>query len=331
MKKSLIVLIAIGTTLIGMWGCKPSKQYTGNIEKIKLGVATVESSSLIYIAEKKGFFKKHGLDVLIKNYEAGVLAVDALWAGEVEVATASEFVLTSQIFQKRDDLRVLASIGIANNMEIVASKEKGITEPTDLKRKKIGTVHGSILDFFLGTFLNSHGISITDVQVINLKPSETGEALSKGIVDAAVTFTPHSYGIKTHLGRNIVGWPAQGGQDWYLLLLVREPFIKTRPLVIERLIKALIDSEGFMEKHETEAQKIIAEVFKIDQPVLPSVWQKSRSNVRLDQDLLSLMEDEARWLIKNKLTDETEFPNYFDFIHLDGLEKVKPEAITIVH
>lgn len=331
MKKSLIVLIAIGAIFIGMWGCKPSNKFRGNIEKIKLGVATLESSSLVYIAENQGFFKKHGLDVSIKDYEAGVLAVDALFAGEVEVVTASEFVLVNQIFQKRDDLRVLASIGKTNNMEIVASKAKGIEEPTDLKRRKIGTVHESILDFFLGTFLNSHGISIMDVQVMNVKPSETEEAISKGIVDAAVTFTPYSYGIKARLKTNIVSWPAQGGQDYYLLLLVREPFIKTRLLVIERLIKALIDSEEFMEKHEAEAQKIIAERLKIDQPILSSVWQKSRFNVRLDQDVLSLMENEARWLIKNKLTDKTDLPNYFDFIYLDGLEKVKPEAITIIH
>jgi len=170
-----------------------------------------------------------------------------------------------------------------------------------------------------------------DVEIINVKPSETEEAISKGIVDAAVTFTPHSYGIKARLKTKIVSWPAQGGQDYYLLLLVREPFIKTRLLVTKRLIKALLDSEEFMEKHEAEAQRIIAERLKIDQPILPPVWQKSRFNVRLDQDILSLMEDEARWLIKNKLTDKTEFPNYFDFIYLAGLEKVKPEAITIIH
>ena len=35
--------------------------------------------------------------------------------------------------------------------------------------------------------------------------------------------------------------------------------------------------------------------------------------------------------LKNKLTDITKVPNYMQFIYLQGLEQVKPEAVTIIH
>jgi NitT/TauT family transport system substrate-binding protein len=51
----------------------------------------------------------------------------------------------------------------------------------------------------------------------------------------------------------------------------------------------------------------------------------------LPQALLLAMEDQARWMIENKLTSQTAIPNYFDYIYLDGLKAVKPEAVTIIH
>jgi NitT/TauT family transport system substrate-binding protein len=46
--------------------------------------------------------------------------------------------------------------------------------------------------------------------------------------------------------------------------------------------------------------------------------------------MLILFEDQARWRIKEGLSDATEVPNYLDYIYLDALEKVKPEAVGIM-
>jgi NitT/TauT family transport system substrate-binding protein len=46
--------------------------------------------------------------------------------------------------------------------------------------------------------------------------------------------------------------------------------------------------------------------------------------------MLITFEDQARWRIKQGLTDATEVPNYLDYIYLDALEEVKPEAIGII-
>ena len=41
-------------------------------------------------------------------------------------------------------------------------------------------------------------------------------------------------------------------------------------------------------------------------------------------------QDEARWRIENKLTDQTMVPNYLDFIYIDALQAVKPEGVTLI-
>ncbi|NIT52457.1 MAG: hypothetical protein GWO41_06890 [candidate division Zixibacteria bacterium] len=63
---------------------------------------------------------------------------------------------------------------------------------------------------------------------------------------------------------------------------------------------------------------------------MSAIWDDYVFEIFLDQSLLLSWEDIARWAIKNKFTDKTTVPNYLNFIYLDGLEAVKPEAITII-
>jgi NitT/TauT family transport system substrate-binding protein len=43
------------------------------------------------------------------------------------------------------------------------------------------------------------------------------------------------------------------------------------------------------------------------------------------------MEQEAKWAIRNRLVEAKEVPNYLDFFYFNALDKVKPEAVSIVH
>jgi NitT/TauT family transport system substrate-binding protein len=42
------------------------------------------------------------------------------------------------------------------------------------------------------------------------------------------------------------------------------------------------------------------------------------------------MEDEARWMISNNLTQEKQVPDFLNYIYEDGLKAVKPEAVKII-
>ena len=52
--------------------------------------------------------------------------------------------------------------------------------------------------------------------------------------------------------------------------------------------------------------------------------------VRLDQSLLVLMEEEARWAIRSGLVPKQETPNYLSTLEVEPLLAVKPEAVQLV-
>ena len=54
---------------------------------------------------------------------------------------------------------------------------------------------------------------------------------------------------------------------------------------------------------------------------MDTVWQQNRFSLTLDQSLVLAMEDEARWMIANNLTNATAVPDFRQYIYTDGTGK----------
>ena len=70
--------------------------------------------------------------------------------------------------------------------------------------------------------------------------------------------------------------------------------------------------------------------YQYDDAYAARVWKEHLFSLSLDQSLITAMEDEARWMIKNKLTKEKDVPNFLNYIHVDALKAAKPEAVHII-
>ena len=74
-----------------------------------------------------------------------------------------------------------------------------------------------MLEFFLGRFLDLHGMSIHDVILVGLPSTQYVDAIVNGRVDALVS-TLYIDQIQERLGSNLVSWPVQSGQpsNWVI-------------------------------------------------------------------------------------------------------------------
>ena len=299
-------------------------------EPLRVGTTPTVNCALIYLADSQGFFKKEGLDVLIKDYETGPEALNDLAADKVDIATAVEIVLVLQGF-KHPDLRILATASMVSNHDLVVRKDRGIIRPQDLKGKRVAVTQGSSSEFFFYTYLIFNRIPTGSVQVVNKTPSEMVKAMANGTIDAAVSWPPYPAEMVKRLGAQGACWPAQSGQNGYLALLAKEGFLKRQPNTIERFLAALSDAQGYVAKYPDRAQEIVRRRFKDDTGSFSKAWSRSRLELQLTQDLLALMEREARWAMRNNLLEKREMPNYLDSLYLDALDKLKPEAVSVVH
>ncbi len=303
--------------------------YQGNIETVTIGVFPSEYNSLIYIANDQQYFSNNGLKITLKNYPSGAAAVRGMLNGEVDIATASEFVIANNALQNAD-LNAFGSLSQYLNLYLVARTDKGINSISDLIGKKIGLSIGTGNQFYLGRFLELNGINQNQVTLVNVNFAEAPNALSNGTIDATITFQPYINQIKSLLGNAILVWPAQADQFGYFEAISTNTWVTTNPGLIERFLKAIIQAQNFNINNQNMAISIVSKELNYTTSYTSSVWSDYRYSVTLDQSFILLMQDETRWLINNNLTTATSVPNFFNYVYVDGLKSVSPESVNII-
>src|SRR5262245_65755630 len=61
------------------------------------GIPPIYSVTIAFVAEKQGFFKKHGVDVEIRPFDNGTAAARAVLAGDIAMAWAPTPPVTNQV------------------------------------------------------------------------------------------------------------------------------------------------------------------------------------------------------------------------------------------
>jgi NitT/TauT family transport system substrate-binding protein len=288
-----------------------------------------ETKALIYIAEERGLFAANGLNVAFRDYDTGAEVADAMLNGEIDLATCAEYVIVGNVLKKKN-IRIIACFSKFQNTYIIGRPDKGISSIADLRGKRICVARQTSSEFFLGRFLDLHGMSIRQVILVNVSPAQSVDALVSGNADAVAVIQPHANTIKKKLGDSVVMWPAQSGQLIYFNVTSTEAWVASHPEVIGRLLRALVQAENYAASHPNEAKAIVRKRLQYDDAYINAVWPEYQFSVSLDQGLIVAMEDEARWMIANKFTKEKKVPDFFDYIYVDGLKTVKPEAVNII-
>lgn len=303
--------------------------YSGPPETIVFGDLNVESSAFVYIAEEKGFFKNNNIDITIKTFDTGPDATAALMKNQVEMATSGEFPFVNRILAK-DQLTIIATIDRFQAFYLIGRKDRGIQDVADLQGKTVGLVRGALPEFYLGRYLDLHGMNIRAVQVVNIKPAQWVDAISNGDVDAIVVSQAYISDIEAELKDNILIWPVQSNQDAFGLVFSRSDWVNQHPDLVRRFLLSLAQAEEYAVQNPAGARAIVQKRLELDDAYLDKAWSKHSFSLSLYQALVVAMEDEARWMIANKLTNETTIPNLPPYVYVDGLKAVKPEAVNII-
>jgi len=324
-----VVIIILAAALIAR--LRAPGGYSGPTESITLGAQISEVAIPLFVAQDQGFFEQNGLAVTVKAYDTGLKALNGMLNGEVDVvATVSEYVMVGKIL----DNQPVKTIGILDKIDfvsIVARKDRGIERASELRGKRVGVLLGTNIEFFLGRFLELHRINAKDVTSVDIGTyPHSVDAVVSGKVDAVLCVPPYDKVAQSQLGNNAVVFPAQSGQLAYTLIVCGSEWLKLHSNVAERFLKAMNQAERYMIQHPQESRAIAKRKLNLTDDDITKIWLQNEYSLTLDQSLITAMEEEARWMIKNKLTREKTIPDFTNYIYVDGLNAIKPEAVNII-
>ncbi|MBD0291604.1 MAG: ABC transporter substrate-binding protein [Thermoleophilia bacterium] len=155
---------------------------------IRLAFSTWNGYIGLVIGVEKGIFKQEGLDVSYEVIEDPVQRFNALKAGSLDAIATTPDTFSRTFARGIESVQVLGLDASVGGDGIVS--EESIASPADLKGQKVAVSEGSTSQWFLAYVLDKTGLSLDDVEQVNLTSGDAGAAFAAGRVPVAVTWEP---------------------------------------------------------------------------------------------------------------------------------------------
>ena len=285
----------------------------------------------VNVAEEKGFFEEQGIKGTVTRYKRGRVAFYKYLEGKHDAATAGIFgvILTDFDISKH---RIVATLANTDNQtKVLVKKSAGISSPSALKGKRIGTIRGSTAHFYLCQFLVANGILCDDVEVVFLSKKQMPNAIAVGEVDALCQHGMPIEKAKKKLGDDWAVYQDNSIIRKPLLLFMPIETLENKPEIVQGVLKAIMKGNEFIKTNTDEAVAIIAKAKNYPIDVMDkSVRHEMDYGLRLEQSLLQKLEMIEQWAIDKKLVERTTPRNYLDFIDYRSLEKLDAAKVTII-
>jgi NitT/TauT family transport system substrate-binding protein len=240
---------------------------------------------LIRTAISRGYCEKYGIKCALQPIPSGPLGAQALLAKSIDGGLFPAEVMVGAI-NKGARMKMVVGGAVSNVATLIGGNHVPLPNANknwpafmqDLKGRKVGvTARGSLMETTTAWMLAKAGLKAEDVTFVAVGgPNTAYGALVSKQVDAIMMFEPAG-AMCTVLGTCKVIW--RGGTDkqpaeQYALngggsgLVFTQEYIDRNPHVIEAVIKAVKDADGFINEpaNFAELARIAEKFFKFDMP-----------------------------------------------------------------
>jgi NitT/TauT family transport system substrate-binding protein len=333
-KKILIVaLIVIGVVVYYIFSTKlvGQKQPKKSLKTVKVAVTSSQLvDALAYIAYRKGYFQEEGLDVVFQLQASGKEALASLTLGKADFAFSTETPIVFTILNLQKIYIIATAGSTEENVGVMVLKKSGITELQGLKGKKIGVMIGSHNEFLLDITLMLNGMLKQDVILVNVAMDEMATALGEGRVDGVAIGNPYIAKLEKALSNQTVTFTHNEFYLWSKNVAIRQDYIQDNQKTVENFLFALVKAEQHIYEDVKDSQQIIADSLKLDKTTVANLWDNYHFEVRLEQQLLAIFEDQVNWAIQDKAIDKATIPNFLNYLYPKALAAVKPDRVTVI-
>lgn len=285
-KKKIASLVAMGMIMTSLVGCSSAKDTT-NTEDTKSELVITHVTSPLNVPSilqknKNIFeeeFKSNGKDITVKYAEitSGAEQTQALASGDVDVLYAVGG--TSVILSAANgaDIKVLNMYSRSPEAFCLYATDDAIKTAEDLRGKTIAGPTGTNLHQLLVAFLDNAGMTLEDVNYVNMSIPDAKAALDGGSIDAALVAGPTAYVAKQQ-GYHLVTNGA-GLTDAIIAVAVREDFYNEHKDIIDMFLNAQETIVNYMEENHEEVMKIVAEELDLEVEAVEEMYEQYDFNI----------------------------------------------------
>lgn len=241
--------------------------------KLRVGILATGEFCQTYIAQKKGFFAKNGLDVELIYFQGGSQVIQAMLGGDLPLTvTAGPEGVVAKL--QGADIALLLANNPTMHFSLFVTPEIKKTE--DLRGKTAGISRfGSASDFSIRYIFKSMGLADRDVTIVQIgdNPSRLA-ALKTNAIQASVFTTPNTVrarkaGFVSMVDAYKLGLKFQGSG-----IAASGAFLRDHRPIVEQFVKGFLEGVAYAKTHKEESLPLIKAFMKLrDQDEVEDSYQ----------------------------------------------------------
>jgi len=224
-------------------GCAPATNTATDDFELRVGALTTQN--VLTLCQASG-----GLDEPIEEVGGSVTASDpfpafapaaeALAAGHIDVGSSGATGVLTALAGNPDLVIVAVEENDNDSQGIVAAAGSGIASIEDLAGHTVAINEGGTGEYLLRKALDERGMSIDDVEAVNLAPADAATAFSSGQVDAWATWDQYLVSVQVDLGATLVAYAGDFGAQNPSVHVVSREFADAHPSGVNALYRGLV-------------------------------------------------------------------------------------------
>jgi taurine transport system substrate-binding protein len=214
------------------------------------------------------FAKALGTKVEWHNFKSGVPVINALAAGEIDIARVGSVPVVSALSRKLP-ITIIAVSGVLGESEALIAKAS-VKSIKDLEGKAVGVPQGTTAHYALLSALKGSNVDISKVRQVQLAPSDMFAPWKRGDIEAAYTWAPYTGQLLENGGHTVITTKdlRKFGTYIFNVFVVRNEFAAKHPELVTAFLKNFQANIDTFKANPKAAAAIIAK--ELDQDAAAS-------------------------------------------------------------
>lgn len=249
MKKNLLIL----SVIIALFSCTPEERKN----RIRIATNPWPGYEFLHLAEHLGYFEQVGLNVELVQLASLSDVQQAYTQGVVDgfTSTLVEVVLVTELTEKEPTVVLIPDY--SNGGDVILANAS-IPSFSELKNKVVGAEIASLGIFVLKKSLEKNGMSIDDIELVNVEQSEGKRMLDSGMIEAFVSYPPFSIDIEKSENYHIIFDTSEIPNQVIDTVSLSKSIIRDNPEVTDKLHQAWQLALDFERINPEKAHQIMA-------------------------------------------------------------------------
>lgn len=295
-----------------------------------VGAAANISEGPLFVADRAGLDKKHGVDLKVQLFDLGFQGVEAAMAGRTQGGVSVEFPMLLLLDKLKSPDKVVAPAVYQTSKGLKIVTDADIRKPEDLRGKTIGLPVGSSLDYAFQRYLEHFKLT-DDVKIENVGSPEMIPSMDRGDIDGFVFADPVVSQALDKFGdeARVLEPGIETVYTTRVWLQFSRTWAEQNPKAVRGVLRALIDADKLLEKNPKKAHGLVGEQLSMSTKKVSDAMELGEYdwNVYVDDESIKAFDDVGTWMAQNDVIKTK--PDYREAIDTSYLKKVSADRVRV--